>query len=53
MVFVDSSVEHQTQRYQTLFGPGAASLDGIQRHGLRCLKLTSERRTQGRNTAAG
>ena len=45
MVFVDSSEEHQTQRYQTLFGPGAASLDGIQRHVLRCLKLTSEPRT--------
>jgi pimeloyl-ACP methyl ester carboxylesterase len=41
IVFVDSSVEHQTQRMQALFGPGAGSLDGIERRPARCLKLTS------------
>jgi len=44
LVFVDSSVEHQTERFQTLFGPGAGSLDGLQRRVLKCLKLTSEPR---------
>lgn len=45
LVFVDSSVEHQTERFQTVFGPNAASLDGLQRRVLRCLKLTSDPRT--------
>jgi len=42
LVFVDSSVEHQTQRLQTLFGPNAGSLDGLQRRVLKCLRLTSQ-----------
>ncbi|HZZ34023.1 MAG TPA: alpha/beta hydrolase [Phenylobacterium sp.] len=41
LVFVDSSVEHQTQRIQALFGPGAGSLEGPERRPLRCLKLAS------------
>ena len=45
LVFVDSSVEHQTARLQTVFGPSAGSLDGLQRRVLRCLKLTSDTRT--------
>ena len=41
LLFVDSSVEHQTERMQAIFGPGAGSLDGIERRPLRCLSLTS------------
>ncbi|THD63147.1 alpha/beta hydrolase [Phenylobacterium sp.] len=41
LVFVDSSVEHQTQRMQALFGPGAGGLEGPERRPLRCLKLAS------------
>ena len=42
LVFVDSSVEHQTERLVAIFGPGAGSLDGIQRRVLRCLKAASD-----------
>jgi len=45
MVFVDSSVEHQTQRMQAIFGPGAGTLEGIERRPLRCLGLTSAAKT--------
>jgi pimeloyl-ACP methyl ester carboxylesterase len=45
LVFVDSSVEHQAQRLEATFGPGAGSLDGLERRTLKCLKLTSEART--------
>lgn len=41
LVFVDSSVEHQTQRMQAIFGAAAGSLDGLQRRALRCLNITS------------
>ena len=41
LVFVDSSVEHQTQRMAALFGPGAGSIDGIKRMPARCLAATS------------
>jgi pimeloyl-ACP methyl ester carboxylesterase len=41
LVFVDSSVEHQTQRMQAIFGPGAGALDGLERRTLRCLNVTS------------
>jgi pimeloyl-ACP methyl ester carboxylesterase len=41
LVFVDSSVEHQTQRLQALFGPGSGTLDGPERRPLKCLKLAS------------
>lgn len=41
LVFIDSSVEHQTQRLAEMFGPGAGSLDGLQRRTLRCLNATS------------
>lgn len=41
LVFVDSSVEHQTQKMQAIFGPGAGTLQGIERRPLRCLSLTS------------
>jgi pimeloyl-ACP methyl ester carboxylesterase len=40
LVFVDSSVEHQTQRFQAVFGPNAGSLDGVRRHAARCLEAT-------------
>ncbi len=42
LVFVDSSVEHQTERLVASFGPGAGSLDGVQRRTLHCLKATSD-----------
>lgn len=45
LVFVDTSVEHQTERFQTVFGPKAGSLDGLQRRVLRCQKLTTDLRT--------
>jgi pimeloyl-ACP methyl ester carboxylesterase len=51
LVFVDSSVEHQTQRMQALFGAGAGSLDGLERRALRCLKLTSEPRSPADDAA--
>jgi pimeloyl-ACP methyl ester carboxylesterase len=41
LVFVDSSVEHQTQRLQAQFGPGAGNLDSLERRSLKCLKLAS------------
>jgi pimeloyl-ACP methyl ester carboxylesterase len=41
LVFVDSSVEHQTQRMEAIFGPGAGSLEGVERRPMRCLSLTS------------
>ena len=41
LVFVDSSVEHQTQRVAAVFGPGAGSLEGIARHALLCANYTS------------
>lgn len=41
LVFVDSSVEHQTQRVQTLYGQNAGSLEGVERKPLECLRLTS------------
>jgi pimeloyl-ACP methyl ester carboxylesterase len=40
MVFVDSSVEHQTQRLSAAFGPGVASLEGVRRKPARCLAAT-------------
>ena len=59
LVFVDSSVEHQTQRMAALFGPGAGSVEGIQRRANRCLEATlapqaapDERRHPGRMRAA-
>jgi pimeloyl-ACP methyl ester carboxylesterase len=42
LVFVDSSVEHQTQRMQQVFGPNAGSIDSLQRRALKCLNATSE-----------
>lgn len=41
LVFVDSSVEHQTERVQAVFGSNAGGLDGVERHPLQCLRLTS------------
>jgi pimeloyl-ACP methyl ester carboxylesterase len=40
LVFVDSSVEHQTQRMEKLFGAGAGQLDPIRRKPERCLEVT-------------
>jgi pimeloyl-ACP methyl ester carboxylesterase len=40
LVFVDSSVEHQTQRMVALFGPGAGGIEGIVRRPKRCLEAT-------------
>ena len=45
LVFVDSSVEHQAQRLEAAFGPGAGSLDGLERRALTCLRATSARKT--------
>ncbi|MBS0362691.1 MAG: alpha/beta hydrolase [Proteobacteria bacterium] len=41
LVFVDSSVEHQTQRLQALYGPNVAGLESMQRRVLECQQLTS------------
>src|SRR4051812_8099317 len=41
LVFVDSSVEHQTQRLDALFGPGAGSLEGVRRRSVTCLNAVS------------
>jgi pimeloyl-ACP methyl ester carboxylesterase len=41
LLFVDSSVEHQSQRMQAIFGPGAGTLEGVERRPLRCLRATS------------
>jgi pimeloyl-ACP methyl ester carboxylesterase len=41
LVFVDSSVTHQTQRMELLFGPGAGSLEGLRRQAQRCLDAVS------------
>ena len=41
LVFVDRSVEHQTQRLATIFGPGAGSVEGIARRALLCANYTS------------
>jgi pimeloyl-ACP methyl ester carboxylesterase len=51
LVFVDSSVEHQTQRSEAIFGAGAGSLDGIERRALKCLKLTSGPRSPADDAA--
>jgi pimeloyl-ACP methyl ester carboxylesterase len=40
LVFVDSSVEHQTQRLAAMFGAGAGNLDGVRRHSAACLEAT-------------
>ncbi len=37
LVFVDPSVEHQTQRLAALFGPTAGNLDGVRRRPADCL----------------
>lgn len=36
MVLVDPSVEHQDRRFAALFGPNAASLDGMRTRAARC-----------------
>jgi pimeloyl-ACP methyl ester carboxylesterase len=41
LVFVDSSVPHQTQRLAQQFGSGAGSIDGVRRRPARCLEATS------------
>jgi pimeloyl-ACP methyl ester carboxylesterase len=51
LVFVDSSVEHQTQRTEALFGAGAGSLDGVERRALKCLNLTSGPRSPADDAA--
>jgi len=40
MVFVDSSVEHQTDRLVQMFGTGAGSIDGMRRRPEHCLDVT-------------
>jgi pimeloyl-ACP methyl ester carboxylesterase len=40
MVFVDSSVEHQTERLNQLLGPEAATLAGTRRRAAHCLEVT-------------
>jgi pimeloyl-ACP methyl ester carboxylesterase len=40
MVFVDSSVEHQTARLARMFGAGAGSMEGMRRRPARCLEVT-------------
>jgi pimeloyl-ACP methyl ester carboxylesterase len=39
MVFVDSSVEHQTERLTQMFGTGAGSLAGMRRRSAHCLEV--------------
>lgn len=43
MVLVDTSVEFQEQRFNTAFGAGAASLDGIRAKAVRCLAAAEAR----------
>jgi pimeloyl-ACP methyl ester carboxylesterase len=40
MVFVDSSVEHQSERVDKLFGAGAGSMEGTRRRAAHCLEVT-------------
>jgi len=40
MVFVDSSVEHQTERLTAMFGSGAGSVAGSRRRPAHCLEVT-------------
>jgi pimeloyl-ACP methyl ester carboxylesterase len=40
MVFVDSSVEHQTERFTQMFGTGAGSITGMRRRPAHCLEIT-------------
>jgi pimeloyl-ACP methyl ester carboxylesterase len=42
MVLVDPSVEHQDQRFAAVFGPGAASLSGLQARTKRCLAAAEQ-----------
>lgn len=51
MVFVDSSVEHQTQRTAAIFGPRAGSVEGIKRRPARCLEATLALRDPGHEAA--
>jgi pimeloyl-ACP methyl ester carboxylesterase len=41
LVFVDSSVEHQVQRIQAIFGGNVVGLEGLQRRVQKCLDATS------------
>jgi pimeloyl-ACP methyl ester carboxylesterase len=41
LVFVDTSVEHQTQRIQAIYGPGVGGVESIERRPLECQRLTS------------
>jgi len=47
LVFVDTSVEHQTRRLVALFGPNAGNLDGVRRRPERCLAATLDPRAPG------
>lgn len=40
LVFVDTSVEHQSRRIATIFGPDSGGLDGVRRRPARCLEAT-------------
>lgn len=41
LVFVDSSIEHQVERIQALYGANAGTLEGAERRSANCLRLTS------------
>jgi len=51
LVFVDTSVEHQTRRLEALFGANAGSLDGVRRRPARCLEATLEPRAPASEAA--
>ncbi len=40
LIFVDTSVEHQTQRFAALFGAGVGSLEGVRHRAADCLAAT-------------
>jgi pimeloyl-ACP methyl ester carboxylesterase len=52
MVFVDSSVEHQTERFAQMFGTGAGSIAGMRRRPVHCLEVTEASPSPASQTAA-
>jgi len=51
LVFVDTSVEHQSRRIAALFGPGSGILEGVRRRPARCLEATLNPRTPASEAA--
>jgi pimeloyl-ACP methyl ester carboxylesterase len=43
IVFVDTSIEHQSQRFAALLGPGAGTLEPLRRKAARCLEAVRDK----------